>query len=70
MYSKQRIPAPFGRPPRQNAAPPQPASPEPPVEEKPISIQAAEDAASQPKASTASPLLALLLFDLFSNKEG
>lgn len=76
MYSNQKIPAPFGQPCRSGKTEKQTADiPAPPVlsAEEGISIPISAEEKVVPKAATGSsslPLLAFLLFDLLSNKEG
>lgn len=78
MYSNQNIPAPFNQPQRTNSQKEKPTSESPAptpsknnAEKDVVPIIAKEKTVQRKPAShNASPLLAVLLFDILSNKEG
>lgn len=78
MYSNQKIPAPFNQPRHINSREEKPSckSPAPapekiPAHETTVPIISAEKTPQKKAAAcSSSPLLAFLLLDLFSNKEG
>ena len=76
MYSNQKIPAPFNQPRPANSRKANPTS-EPPtpsknnaVEKDVVPIIAKEKTVQRKASPNTSPLLAVLLFDILSNKEG
>lgn len=77
MYSNQKIPAPFNQPRPANSRKEKPTgeSPTPALQKKAVEkdvvpIIAKEKTVQRKASPNTSPLLAVLLFDILSNKEG
>ena len=75
MYSNQKIPAPFNQPQPANSRKEKPSSELPALQKKEVEkdvvpIIAKEKTAPRKASHNTSPLLAVLLFDILSNKEG
>ncbi len=77
MYSNKNIPAPFNQPQRTNSQKEKPSGdlPAPTLQKKAVEkdvvpIIAKEKTVPRKASPNTSPLLAVLLFDIFSNKEG
>ena len=69
MYSARKIPAPFNGTPQKHPAFPKPEPVQPPAAEKSLVPETTETKTSHTKQSGSSPLLALLLLDLFSTQK-
>ena len=78
MYSNQKIPAPFNQPRPANSRKEKPTgeSPTPALQKKAVEkdvvpiIAKEKTVQRKPASRNTSPLLAVLLFDILSNKEG